>query len=95
MDHIEKGVFSMFNNPGGKIKGLAIFIFIINLIIFIVGGIGLIVYGVQEETILIAAGVATILVGILIAWLSVLFIYAYGSLIEDVEEIRNYFINRG
>ena len=82
----------MFNNPGGKIKGLAKVIYWIMLIIYIIGGIGLIIAGINqggsESALFIVGGVLVIGVGILFAWLSVLFMYAFGSLVEDVMLIR-------
>lgn len=79
----------MFNNPGGKIKGLAKVLFYLMLIIYVIGGIGMIVFAFQQEVYaLIAAGIGVILLGILLAWLTVLFTYAYGSMVEDVKLIR-------
>ena len=80
----------MFNNPGGKIKGFAIVVFVINILAFLVLGIVLI-----SEVESVALGLLTILVGAVISWLSVLFIYAYGNMVEDVEVIRKSIDNRG
>lgn len=92
----------MFNNPGGKIKKLAKFIFVIELILFIIGGLIMIASGLfmvsssdPASIALIIGGILTILIGIVSAWLSVLAMFAYGSMVEDVEEIRNHLIERG
>ena len=90
----------MFNRPGSKIKGLAKVLFVLQIIAFSLGGVYLIFMGAQtsryssEGGLLILAGVAAIGVGILIAWLSVLFIYAYGSMVDDVESIRTAMIHQ-
>ena len=79
----------MFKNPGGKIKGLAKVIFIVLCALYVIAGIVMIVAGIaREELLYIPVGLVTIGVGILIAWLSVLFLYAYGSMVEDVARIR-------
>ena len=92
----------MFKNPGGKIKKLAKLIFAIELILFIIGGLGMIAFGLfmvsdsdPASVALIIGGILTILIGIISAWLSVLAMFAYGSMVEDVEEIRNHLIERG
>ena len=48
-----------------------------------------------ELILFIIGGILTILIGIISAWLSVLAMFAYGSMVEDVEEIRNHLIERG
>ena len=79
----------MFNNPGGKIKGLAKVLFWLLLIFYIIGGIAMIIIGIDQDLIeLTLGGVVTIGLGFLFAWLSVLFTYAFGSVVEDVEKIR-------
>ena len=86
----------MFNKPGSKIKGLAKVIFVILVIAFSLGGAYAIYMGIDyEEFWLIPAGLAGIGVGILIAWLSVLFMYAFGSMVDDVEQIRLRMDNQG
>lgn len=74
----------MFNNPGGKLKSLAKVFFWLNLILFILGGIFLIVMAIENDVpMLILAGVLAIGVGILIAWLSTILLYAFGELVES------------
>ena len=86
----------MFNKPGSKIKGLAKVIFVIQVIAFSLGGAYAIYMGIDyEEFWLIPVGLAGIGVGILIAWLSVLFMYAFGSMVDDVEQIRIRLDNQG
>ncbi len=79
----------MFNHPGSKIKGLAKVLFVLFVIAFSISGVITIYLGIDsEEYWLVAVGVLGIGLGILIAWLSVLFMFAYGSLVDDVQNIR-------
>ncbi len=87
----------MFNNPGGKIQGLAKVLFVLGVIGYSIGGIILIVMGVQasnsyyarEAWMFYVGGVLAIGVGVLISWLGVLFMFAFGNLVENVERIRS------
>ena len=88
----------MFNNPGGKIQGLAKVLFVLGVIAYSIGGIVLIVMGVQASNsyytrdmawMFYVGGVLAIGVGVLISWLGVLFMFAFGNLVENVERIRS------
>ncbi|MBP5289729.1 MAG: hypothetical protein J6Z79_07665 [Clostridia bacterium] len=91
---------TLFSNPGKKLKTLALVIFWIVLAFSVIEGIGLIYMGVNwyetfhditawtYKTPLIIAGILTPIVGILIAWLSSIFLYAFGQLSEDTAAIR-------
>lgn len=86
----------MFNNPGAKIKSYAKVLFWIGAIISIIvgiviiagsfvsasyyGGVGSVLGGILEG-ILVAA------IGILISWISVLALYAFGVLVENSDEL--------
>ena len=74
----------MFDNVGGKIKSLAKTIFIIETIIFIIGGLVMLSDG--GDTAMIY-GVITIIVGPLTAWVSSWLLYGFGELIEKACEI--------
>ena len=79
----------MFNNPGGKIKGLAKVLFVIMIVVYAIAGIIMIAQGARYgQAGMILVGILSIGLGVLIAWLSVLFTYAFGSIVEDVEKIR-------
>lgn len=74
----------MFDNIGGKIKGLAKAIFIIATIIFIIAGLVMLSDG--GDTAMIT-GIVTIIVGPLAAWVSSWLLYGFGELIEKTTEI--------
>jgi len=73
----------MYNNIGGKIKGLAKTICIIEAILSAVGGVLLV--ALDDE--LIMYGMALAIIGPLIAWLSSWTLYGFGELIERMTEI--------
>ena len=66
----------MFNNPGDKIKGLAVANFIVDCLAAVIGGIVLISndYG--------WVGFVTIVGGLFIAYVTALLLYGFGELIE-------------
>lgn len=70
----------MFNNIGGKIKGLAAFICWVGIIASILGGIVLMLAG-DEMFILI--GIAVAIVGSLASWIGSFVMYGYGQLIYN------------
>ncbi len=83
----------MFKNCGGKIKGLAILFFILTILLFIAGGILVIVLGTEYgyhryEGYYIAGGIVLMLLGPIIAWLGTILLYGYGELVEDTEANR-------
>ncbi len=73
----------MYSNIGGKIKGLAKTICIIEAILSAVGGVLLV--ALDDE--LIMYGMALAIVGPLIAWISSWTLYGFGELIERMTEI--------
>ena len=88
----------MFRNPGGKIKSYAKVLFWIGVVISIIIGVIEIgssfvaaAYSYQSSfgTILlgILGGILTVAIGTLISWLAVLTLYAFGTLVENSDEL--------
>lgn len=88
----------MFRNPGGKIKSYAKVLFWVGAVISIIIGVIEIgssfvaaAYSYQGSfgTILlgILGGVLTVAIGTLISWLAVLTLYAFGTLVENSDEL--------
>lgn len=88
----------MFRNPGGKIKSYAKVLFWVGVVISIIIGVIEIgssfvaaAYSYQDSfgTILlgILGGVLTVAIGTLISWLAVLTLYAFGTLVENSDEL--------
>ena len=71
----------MFDNIGGKIRGLAKVISILGIIASIAVGLLNVIF--SDEV-----GIIIIVVGMLISWISGFFIYGFGQLIEDAQAIR-------
>ena len=69
---------NLFGNPGGKIKVVAFITFLIEAIAAVISGF----YMMAEEDAL--AGLLIIVVGIGVAYLSTLMIYALGELVEKM-----------
>lgn len=88
----------MFRNPGGKIKSYAKVLFWIGVVISIIIGVIELgssfvaaAYSYQGSfgTILlgILGGILTVAIGTLISWLAVLTLYAFGTLVENSDEL--------
>ena len=75
----------MYDNIGGKIKGLAKTMFIVEAIGAVITGIVLL----ATDDDLIFAGLLTLFCGPIIAWVSSWVLYAFGELVEDVHNIRD------
>ena len=88
----------MFRNMGGKIKKLAKFICWTCIVLSILGGAVLMLAGFAAQSILqeieleflqldnmgiLIVGVAVMVLGSLVSWLSSLFLYAFGELIDN------------
>ncbi len=89
----------MFKEIGKKIKGLAKILFVLGIIISVICGIvsctGIVgtatIADAPEPAALIIGIIAfliVLLIGILISYLSVLFTYAFGELVDKVDEIE-------
>ena len=72
----------LFENIGAKIKKWARILFVIEVISAIIGGLALI----NEVG---AIGVAVLVCGPFVAWISSAILYAFGELVEDVHAIRD------
>ena len=91
----------MFNNPGGKLKGLAKVVFWLELILFILSGLVVIISGINgsgslsyngyrasmSPAVAVVAGILIIVFGIFIAWISTISLYAFGELVESNDKI--------
>ena len=79
----------MFTNVGSKIKAFAVVLFVILILISIFPA--MIAYGAfqwQSQGLAIILAIVIIAVGVLAGWISTLFLYGYGQLIEDTSAIR-------
>ena len=93
----------MFNNPGKKIQSLAKVVFWFILIIILAVVVLAVLYaqslpaGEREYTTTGAVIYGSIALGggILFAWLNTIFMYGIGSLIEDVEILREQSVLKG
>ncbi len=81
----------MFNNIGGKIKGLATFICWLGIIGSVLGGIALVMILGDEMSIVV--GIIVAIVGSLLSWIGSFLLYGFGQLIYNsdiiVKNIRN------
>ena len=88
----------MFKNPGGKIKSYAKVLFWVGVVISIIIGVieigssfvaAAYSYHGSFGTILlgILGGILTVAIGTLISWLAVLTLYAFGTLVENSDEL--------
>ena len=74
---------TLYEDIGGKIKNWAKWIFVVETIAAIIGGLALIFND--------AAGIGLIVLifGPLVAWVGSWFLYAFGELVQDVHAIRS------
>ena len=77
----------MFNNPGAKIKGLAKTFFWIEVVAVVLGVLAMGDYLFEEIEGLIA-GVLILAVGVGVAYISALFLAAFGELVETNTQIK-------
>ena len=81
----------MFDNIGGKIKGLANTLCWIGIIASIIGGIGMFVAAAntswQYQSTYITMGVVIITVGSLVSWVGSFMLYGFGELIDRANSI--------
>ena len=75
----------MFNNVGGKIKGVAIVYFIIGFISSFIGGILLISEGGELAGLI---GLLVLFLGILSSLVVSWFLYAYGEIVDILKDIK-------
>ena len=74
----------MYDNIGGKIKGLAKAIFIIGAVVSFIAGIALMF--VNDN--LIFVGVMICFLGIIVSWVSSWVLYGFGEIIDKVSDIE-------
>lgn len=72
----------MFNNVGEKIKGVAVIWFVLSLIASVILGLATAESG----------GILFLLIGVVVSWVTALFLYGFGELIESTAENKR--INR-
>ena len=91
----------MFNNIGGKIKGLAKFICWVGIIASIIFGIIIIASATKSfggyrytDTRTIILGVITIVAGSIISWIGSFVLYGFGELVENSSTIKYELQNR-
>ena len=82
----------MYSNIGKKLKGLAKALFIIDTIAVIIIGIafvgtGLLYYRILQYRFFIFGGIATIVIGPVLSWISSWFLYGFGELIDKTSII--------
>ena len=78
----------MFNNPGAKIKGLAKTFFWIVVVAFAVAVLALGADELFESMEGILLGVGILVVGVGVAYISALFLAAFGELVETNTQIK-------
>ena len=86
----------MFNNIGGKIKGLAKFLCWTGIILSVISGIIMIANGASvsrgrysNAPDYVGLGFLTMIAGSLFSWLGSFFMYGFGQLVEDTGAIRS------
>ena len=78
----------MYNNIGGKIKGLAFGTFLFEAIGSFITGIVLTTIGLLDgDTTLLLSGFLTLLLGPVVAWVSSWLLYGFGQLISNTDDI--------
>jgi len=77
----------MFNNIGGKIKGLATVISGIGIGLSVICGIIMIIAGVDNNGAMVGIGFAVLIVGSLLSWVGAFFAYGFGELVENTTVI--------
>jgi hypothetical protein len=80
----KKEVITMYDNIGGKIKGLAKASFIVAAIAEVITGIALM--AADED--LILYGLLVMVVGPIVAWVSSWLLYGFGELIDKASDIE-------
>ena len=80
----------MYSNIGGKIKGLAIAIFIIEAIISVFSAFGMAIFAMGEgELGVFLLSFLVLILGPIIAWVSSWLLYGFGELIAKTCDIAN------
>ena len=80
----------MFDDIGGKIKGLATFICWVGIIVCVILGIVMIVNatgGYRTDGGMVVAGILIIVIGSLLSWVGSFVLYGFGELVENSTEL--------
>lgn len=80
----------MFRNVGKQIKGITIFLAVIEILAAVCGAVYIAYIGYESGTDIariVLAAIGIVLGGVLIAWLSNLLLYSYGQLVDSAERI--------
>ena len=92
----------MYRNIGKKIKGLAVFIFVLGLVSAAGAGVGIVFFQTDKYVLIsnslgmrILAGVVTFLLGSLGAWISTWCLYGFGELIDSTSQKKQCAHGRG
>ena len=79
----------MFNNVGEKIKAVAKAWFYIGVFLSVVCGLICLLVGLfNEESFLVLSGLSSLVIGPFSAWLSTLFLYGFGELIDTNQKLN-------
>ena len=78
----------MFKNVGAKIKTIAKVFFWIGFVGAIIGGIAIMAEGMMDEAVALLLGLLVAGIGFMISWISSLFLYAFGELVEKTTAIE-------
>ncbi len=79
---------NLYDNIGGKIKNWAQWIFIVEAIAAIIGGIFMLFEG-DDTTFW---GIILIIAGPVVAWVSSWILYAFGDIVENISDIRHKYV---
>ena len=94
----------MFNNIGGKIKGLAIFLCWLGIILYVIIGVIMIIAAASSRSYTfdsygekitlstggsIVAGILVIVFGSLASWIGSFFMYGFGELVENSKKVAD------
>ena len=80
----------MFRNVGKQIKGITIFLAVIEILASVCGAVYFAYAGIESGTdnaMVVPVAIGIVLGGVLVAWLSNLFLYSYGQLVDSTERI--------
>lgn len=80
---------SMFTNTGKKIKGLAIIVFVINIVFSILLAFAICNNIEKDFAVVLLIYFGIIALGILLAWISSVFVYAFGQLVDNSDTITS------
>lgn len=73
----------MFENPGGKIRKIAVVLFWITVVIFVIAACAALI---QEE---VSLFLSLLIVGPLTSYISTLFLVAFGELVQNISELKD------